>query len=154
MNHLLEEVLFELGLEKSTISDNNRVLIDTYIAIRDHLNDLIPLLNELQNEHNSFDDKEKSNEYYYTKRERFNELILGTDFSLERNALFMYLNKACFNGLYRVNASGFFNVPSTQKRKSISLKMITSTKYLNFYRQFRYFTKILRLQYKMLMKVT
>ncbi|WP_294427176.1 DNA adenine methylase [uncultured Streptococcus sp.] len=110
-------LLFELGLEKSTISDNNRVLIDTYIAIRDHLNDLIPLLNELQNEHNSFDDKEKSNEYYYTKRERFNELILGTDFSLERNALFMYLNKACFNGLYRVNASGFFNVPSNQKKK-------------------------------------
>lgn len=110
-------LLFELGLEKSTISDNNRVLIDTYIAIRDHLNDLIPLLNELQNEHNSFDDKEKSNGYYYTKRERFNELILGTDFSLERNALFMYLNKACFNGLYRVNASGFFNVPSNQKKK-------------------------------------
>lgn len=110
-------LLFELGLEKSTISDNNRVLIDTYIAIRDHLNDLIPLLNELQNEHNSFDDKDKAKEYYYTKRERFNELILGSDFSLERNALFMYLNKACFNGLYRVNTNGFFNVPSNQKKK-------------------------------------
>ena len=110
-------LLFELGLEKSTISDNNRVLIDTYIAIRDHLKDLIPLLNELQNEHNSFDDKDKAKEYYYTKRERFNELILGSDFSLERNALFMYLNKACFNGLYRVNTNGFFNVPSNQKKK-------------------------------------
>ncbi|WP_195405223.1 DNA adenine methylase [Streptococcus constellatus] len=110
-------VLFELMSENSIISDNNRVLIDTYIAIRDHLNKLIPLLIVLQDEHNSFDDKEKSKGYYYAKRERFNELILDEEFSLERCALFMYLNKSCFNGLYRVNANGLFNVPSNQKKK-------------------------------------
>lgn len=110
-------LLFELGLENSIISDNNRVLIDTYIAIRDHLNELLPLLILLQDEHNSFDDKEKSKEYYYNKRERFNELILEEDFSIERCALFLYLNKSCFNGLYRVNSKGLFNVPSNQKKK-------------------------------------
>lgn len=110
-------VLFELMSENSIISDNNRVLIDTYIAIRDYLNKLIPLLIVLQDEHNSFDDKEKSKGYYYAKRERFNELILDEEFSLERCALFMYLNKSCFNGLYRVNANGLFNVPSNQKKK-------------------------------------
>lgn len=110
-------VLFELNLENSIISDNNRVLIDTYIALRDRLTDLIPLLNELQDEHNSFNDIEKAKEYYYAKRERFNELILEEEASLERSALFMYLNKACFNGLYRVNANGLFNVPSNQKKK-------------------------------------
>ena len=108
-------LLFELAHNNSIISDNNHVLIDTYIAIREHLNELLPLLDNLQTEHNSFDDKEK--EFYYDKRKEFNEFILDKDFSLKRNALFMYLNKACFNGLYRVNGKGLFNVPSNQKIK-------------------------------------
>lgn len=110
-------LLFELAHNNSIISDNNHVLIDTYIAIREHLNELLPLLDNLQTEHNSFDDKEKAKEFYYDKRKEFNEFILDKDFSLKRNALFMYLNKACFNGLYRVNGKGLFNVPSNQKIK-------------------------------------
>lgn len=137
-------LLFELGLENSIISDSNRVLIDTYIAIRDHLNELLHLLILLQDEHNSFDNKEKSKQYYYDKRERFNELILKEDFSVERCALFLYLNKSCFNGLYRVNSKGLFNVPSNQKRKLTFLIRKIFIKFRASYKLFKYSIKILK----------
>mgnify|MGYP000875390923 CR=1 FL=1 len=108
-------LLLELQNENSTISDNNKILIDTYKYIRDGLNELIPLLDKLQEEHNILNDKEKVKEYYYDRRTEFNDLILNEESSLRRSALFLYLNKACFNGLFRVNKKGLFNVPSNQK---------------------------------------
>lgn len=108
-------LLLELQNENSTISDNNKILIDTYKYIRDNLNELIPMLDKLQEEHNILNAKEKVKEYYYDRRKEFNDLILSEESSLRRSALFLYLNKACFNGLFRVNKKGLFNVPSNQK---------------------------------------
>ena len=49
--------------------------------------------------------------FYYSLREKFNRLSLRSDTALEKAADFIFLNKTCFNGLYRVNRKGLFNVP-------------------------------------------
>lgn len=108
-------LLLELKHKNSIISDNNHVLIGTYNDIKHNIDKLFPLLDKLQNEHNSCGDKEKAKEFYYQQRDNFNQIIFDDNESLNRSALFLYLNKACFNGLYRVNSKGLFNVPSNQK---------------------------------------
>jgi DNA adenine methylase len=82
------------------ISDINKDLIDTYKAVRD---DVDLLLKYLQ------DYKEKNSEdFYYSIRDDFNEHKVT---SVKRAAVFVYLNRTCFNGLYRVNSKNRFNVP-------------------------------------------
>ena len=81
------------------ISDNNEELINVYKMVQNNLEELLVLLQEHKNNH--------SKEYYYGIRSTLiEELSL-----LERAARFLYLNKTCFNGLYRVNLKGLFNVP-------------------------------------------
>jgi DNA adenine methylase len=81
------------------ISDTNKELIDTYEVIRDNLNELIEKLKEHKQKHNK--------EYFYEIRKlNPNELS-----KVARAGRFIYLNKSCFNGLYRVNSTGGFNVP-------------------------------------------
>lgn len=92
---------FHLQPERAVISDINERLIGTYRSIRDDLPALMELLEGHANRH--------SRDYYYRCRERFNKSRqLG---ELERSALMIYLNKTCFNGLYRENSRGEFNVP-------------------------------------------
>lgn len=98
-------VFFDLNPEKAVISDVNEDLIKTYRVIRDEVNDLIKILKEFKNQH---DEK-----FYYQKRGEFNLIKKGnnTDHDLDLAARFIYLNRTCFNGLYRVNPKGEFNVP-------------------------------------------
>ncbi len=81
------------------ISDTNKELIDTYETIKDNLNELIKILKEHKKNHNK--------EYFYKIR----ELKPDNLSKVERAGRFIYLNKTCFNGLYRVNSKGGFNVP-------------------------------------------
>jgi DNA adenine methylase len=82
------------------ISDINEDLINTYIAVRDHPTELIRHLSYLKRNNNK--------SFYYRTRSKFNaKKILG----IRRSATFIYLNKTCFNGLYRVNSKNEFNVP-------------------------------------------
>ena len=109
---VLFDVLSNYDFDEIFISDINRELINTYIAIRDNSEELIEVLKILQNEHLLRDEDERR-KYFYIKRSRYNELKksnydLG---AIELASLFIYLNKTCFNGLYRVNAKGQFNVP-------------------------------------------
>ncbi|MCX5983460.1 MAG: DNA adenine methylase [Nostocales cyanobacterium LacPavin_0920_SED1_MAG_38_18] len=90
-------VFFHLQPSHAVLTDINADLVITYRCVRDNLEELITLLQAHQQRHNS--------EYYYDLRNYHN----GTD--LTKAARFIYLNKTCFNGLYRVNSQGKFNVP-------------------------------------------
>ena len=90
-------VFFYLQPFQAVLTDINADLILTYRCVRDNLRELITLLQYHQIRHNS--------DYYYDARNHQS----GTD--LEKAARFIYLNKTCFNGLYRVNSQGKFNVP-------------------------------------------
>ena len=104
-------LFFELQPKKSYISDINLPLINTYKTIRDNLEPLIEQLDKHKELH--------CKEYYYQARDRFNE----TQDAIQKSSLFIYLNKSCFNALYRVNKKGCFNVPiGTQKKLTIYKK--------------------------------
>ncbi|WP_271424630.1 DNA adenine methylase [Aequorivita sinensis] len=97
------------NIEKAVINDINTDLTDCYITIKEDLNDLINILSKYQTEYHAiFDDKEKSKEYYYEKRSLFNT---RNSTRTNQSALFIFLNKTCFNGLYRVNSKNLYNVP-------------------------------------------
>jgi len=97
-------VFFELQPQKAVINDFNGQLILTYTVIKENVEDLILLLKKHM--------KKNNKEYFYEIRnidrdpEVFNAL---TD--AEKAARMIFLNKTCFNGLYRVNSKGIFNVP-------------------------------------------
>lgn len=95
-------VAFSLGSQvPKVLGDSNQELISTYIAVRDHPHEVIAILETFEN----------SKEFFYEVR----GWDRRTDFKdrplVERAARFIYLNKTGFNGLHRVNKSGYFNVP-------------------------------------------
>lgn len=95
------------NITKAVINDINAELICTYRVIRNDVERLIAELARLQEEYLPLDDNGRK-KYYLAQRARFNE---GNHSDVETAALFIFLNRTCFNGLYRVNAKGKFNVP-------------------------------------------
>ena len=109
---VLFDILSKYDLEEVYISDINAELINAYQIIRDDIDALIEVLSTMQNDFIPLDtDKRKA--YYMQKRERFNDLKVNgnENINIEKAALMVFLNKTCFNGLYRVNRKGLFNVP-------------------------------------------
>lgn len=90
-------VFFHLQPENAQLSDVNPELVNAYQVIRDQVEDLIETLGTYQHDR----------EFYYALRAQDPELLTP----VERAARIIYLNKTCFNGLYRVNRRGQFNVP-------------------------------------------
>jgi DNA adenine methylase len=86
---------------RALLCDVNPTLITTYEAVRNDPEQLIEQLEQLAREHDA--------RAYYRIRERYNRARKVTP--TERAAMFIYLNKTCFNGLHRVNQTGEFNVP-------------------------------------------
>ncbi len=115
----LFSLLEEYSFEEIYISDNNKELMNVYQVIRDNCNDLLSALNHLQNEYNGLS-AESQEQFYYEKREEFNIIELIDKTSVQKASLFIFLNKSCFNGLYRVNKKGKYNVPFG-KHKSVSI---------------------------------
>lgn len=109
---VLFDILSRYDLKEVYISDINAELINTYRMIRDDIDALIEMLYAMQSDFIPLDtDNRKA--YYIKKRERFNDLKINGDenINIEKAALMIFLNKTCFNGLYRVNKKGLFNVP-------------------------------------------
>ena len=86
------------------ISDINAELINVYVAVKDDVEKLIKLLTQHQIEYNKAPE-----ECYYKLRDNYN--LKSCSDGIERAAQFITLNRTCFNGLYRVNRDGKFNVP-------------------------------------------
>ncbi len=103
------------GIENAYLYDINFNLISTFKIIQNHKNELIKELKLLDKEFKSKDSEHRM-EHYIQKREEFNSLILieiqrSKQKIIRKASLTIFLNKTCFNGLYRVNKSGQFNVP-------------------------------------------
>lgn len=109
---VLFDILNKYDLEAVYISDINAELINTYSVIKNSVDDLIYLLEQYQAEYIPLDE-EKRRIYYSLKREQFNKLKTQNinEYNVEKAALMIFLNRTCFNGLYRVNKRGLFNVP-------------------------------------------
>lgn len=109
---VLFDILNTYKINEIYISDINAELIHTYKIIRDSINELVEELSIYQTEYLPLT-KEDRKTYYLNKRERFNVLKIYNNRQncVEKAALMIFLNKTCFNGLYRVNKKGEFNVP-------------------------------------------
>jgi DNA adenine methylase len=117
-------LLFEIKPESAFINDINQELMHTYEAIRDSRDEFISRMEEM-------DKVTCTKDFYYEIRGRYNEKLSKGEYDVEMAVLFVYLNKHCFNGLYRVNAKGLFNVPWNQKitGKSMDIENIKNISY-------------------------
>lgn len=109
---VLFDILGKYDLKEIYISDINVELMNAYKMVRDNIDALVENLYLLQNEFSFLDTEDRK--YYYNKiRNKFNDLKVNgdTNENIEKAALMIFLNKTCFNGLYRVNKKGQFNVP-------------------------------------------
>lgn len=95
------------NIKRAVINDINPDLTTTYKIIKTIPKELIIELRSISSEYLPLSE-EKRKEYYLSKRDRFNTKSLDP---IENSALFIFLNRTCFNGLYRVNSRGLFNVP-------------------------------------------
>lgn len=96
-------VFFNFMPENATIADSNTTLIDTYITIRDNLDELYEFLEVLETKN--------SEDEYYEYRKEFNKLRKEGTSKIYISALMIYLNKAGYGGVFRENQKGGFNVP-------------------------------------------
>jgi len=105
-------LLFELTPKRAVINDSNKELMNVYEILADY--ELFIKMCKVLNTH----ERRHNEEYYYKIRDldrdikKFSKLT-----NYERAARTIYLNKSCFNGLYRVNKKGYFNVPFNKKDK-------------------------------------
>lgn len=109
---VLFDILSKYNLEAIYISDINAALINTYRSIQENVEGVIALLQDMQSAFIPMDTEQRK-KYYLAQRDRYNALELKADenIHIEKAALMIFLNKTCFNGLYRVNKKGMFNVP-------------------------------------------
>lgn len=103
------------NIKKAVINDVNTDLINCYKTIKNDVTELILILSKLDAEYNSFEQHSVGRKtLYYAQRDLFNQRQLN---SVEHSALFIFLNRTCFNGLYRVNKKNEFNVPQGTYKK-------------------------------------
>lgn len=109
---VLFDVLSKFQPNQVLINDINKELINTYLQIKNNCSEMISRLSNLQDIYKNHS-IEENKAFFYEKRIRYNELksIGNEQENIEKAALFIFLNKTCFNGLYRVNSKGLFNVP-------------------------------------------
>lgn len=94
-------VLFDVQPSKAVINDINSELVNTYLTIRDHIEELLSDLRKHEND----------SDYFYAIRDLDRKPIYEELTDVERASRLIFLNKTCFNGLFRVNKKGQFNVP-------------------------------------------
>lgn len=96
------------NIKSAVINDINPDLTLCYQVVRDNPTELVKSLDAIQTEYHALRTEEERKIFFLGKRDRFNTKSLD---SIENCTLFFFLNRTCFNGLYRVNKAGKFNVP-------------------------------------------
>jgi DNA adenine methylase len=104
------QLFFKLSPSSAILSDINKNLVDTYLTVRDHPDELFEKLNQLDSDKNT----------YYNLRS-IDPLLLST---IDQAVRFIYLNMNCFNGLYRTNLKGQFNVPYSGNKIKAKMKYV------------------------------
>lgn len=108
---VLIDILQRYDVQEAYAFDINIDLINSYNIIKNNVEDLITNLKQMETEYLQLGQEERKN-YFYNKRDEYNNYTLEeNEQNIQRAAQFIYLNRTCFNGLYRVNKSGKFNVP-------------------------------------------
>lgn len=108
-------LFLDLCPKRAVINDSNEQLLNVYRQIKGNEQDLIQYICEL--------DKDGcDNQKYISLREKYNAKIRNREMDTECAALLIWLNKHCFNGLYRVNSRGLFNVPYNNKKNGASIE--------------------------------
>lgn len=127
----LLENIEKTNIKKIIINDINEKLIITYKTIKNNIEELINELEKIRDEYNSLKTLEEKSDMFYKIRKEFNKQT-NDNIKISRN--FIFLNKTCFNGLYRENSKGEYNVPFG-KRKKISLfekdNLLELSKFMN-----------------------
>ena len=106
-------VIFELLPTNALINDINKALINAYMQICNAPEAFLAAVKQLDEA--MWEDGKK---YYYSLREHYNDKLMKAEYDVELAALFVFINKHCFNGLYRVNGKGLFNVPYNNSRRT------------------------------------
>lgn len=120
---LFFNIIQKYNLKEYYIFDMNKDLILTYNVIKNNVSELIEILNNFKSEFSILDINNRQI-FYYEIREQFNNNKIKINFSeynydwIERAAQMIFLNKTCFNGLFRVNVDDKFNVPSGNIKKT------------------------------------
>ena len=96
------------NIQHAIINDINPDLATCYRTVRDNPNQLIESLRDIESAYFALQSEEGRKEFFMAVRDRYNEKNLDP---IENTTKFFFLNRTCFNGLYRVNKKGLFNVP-------------------------------------------
>lgn len=96
------------NISRAIINDINKVLMEAYIQIQSDPTGIIAGLKLLSDEYNNLRSEDAKRDFYYRTRDLYNKQVFIDE---QYIIFFLFLNKTCFNGLYRENKSGQFNVP-------------------------------------------
>ena len=107
---VLIDILQKYDVKHAYAFDINKDLINCYNVIKYKVEDLIQKLDKKEKEFLALD-KEERQKYFYNIRTEYNSYLLYSEIDVKRASEFIFLNRTCFNGLYRVNKNGKFNVP-------------------------------------------
>ncbi len=108
---VLIDILQKYDIQEVYAFDINIDLINSYNVIKNNVEELITNLKQMETEYLQLGQEERKN-YFYNMRDEYNNYELEeNEQNIQRTAQFIYLNRTCFNGLYRVNKNGKFNVP-------------------------------------------
>ncbi len=109
-------IYFTISPQKGVLNDLNKYLIGVYETIRDNPHGLIKALSKIDKEYHSLPNLDKKAEYYYETRKRYNKMNTA---DTKKAALFIFLNKAGYNGMYRENRNGDYNIPFGKREKCL-----------------------------------
>ena len=127
-------VLLALQPLGATINDINKELIHVYNTIKHQPLKLVQAVYKL-------DSYECDCNYYLKQKDYYNKLITEQQYNIDMAALFIFLNKHCFNGLYRVNQQGLFNVPWNKKTSGVSINIENILNISNYLQNIEIFNK-------------